>query len=69
MSLLDEADNSVDSLAKMKAALPSLEMYAAPDLPEETFSEIYHWAFSYMKGDSLKKVVDLDVFISWVELT
>lgn len=58
------ANFSVDTLDKMKAALPSLERYASPDLAEETFSELYHWAFTYMKGESIKKVVDLDVIYS-----
>ena len=62
------ADCGVDTLEKLKALLPSLEKYAAPDLAEETFSEIYHWTFTYMKGESLKKVVDLDVpsLSSWL---
>jgi hypothetical protein len=51
----------VDTLAKLKDAVPSLEMYASSFCAEETFSRIYHWAFMYMKENEMRKVIDLDV--------
>lgn len=53
-----------DTLAKMKDALPSLEMYASSSCAEEIFSRIYHWAFIYMKENEMRKVIDLDVSTS-----
>src|SRR5438046_10538355 len=52
---------SVDTLTKMKAVLPSLEKYTSQSCAEETFAEIYHWTFTYLKETEMRKVVDLDV--------
>ena len=60
--MMSVVNRSVDTLDKMKAALPSLERYASSSCTEETFLEIYHWAFTYLKENSMRKVVDLDVF-------
>jgi hypothetical protein len=51
----------VDTLSKMKDILLSLEKYASESCAEETFAEIYHWAFTYLKENEMQKVVDLDV--------
>jgi len=51
----------VDTLNKMKAALPSLEKYATPSCADETFLEIYHWTFTYLKENEMCKVVDVQV--------
>jgi hypothetical protein len=48
----------------MRAVIPTLDKYTSPDLAEETFAEIYHWTFTYLKGESMKKVVDLEVIPS-----
>ena len=45
----------------MKDALPSLEKYASQSCAEETFAEIYHWTFTYLKENEMRKVIDLDV--------
>lgn len=45
----------------MKDVLPSLEKYASQSCPEETFAEIYHWTFTYLKENEMRKVIDLDV--------
>jgi hypothetical protein len=59
--LFHQTYTSVDTLPKMKDALPSLEKYTDQSCPEEIFSEIYHWIFTYLKENEMKKVVDLDV--------
>src|SRR5208282_4371632 len=51
----------VDTLSKMKEKLPSLEKYTSESCAEETFAEIYHWAFTYLKENEMQKVVDLEV--------
>ena len=53
--------NRVDTLDKLKATLPKLEKYTSQSCAEETFVEIYHWTFTYMKENEMRKVVDLDV--------
>lgn len=45
----------------MKDFLPSLKKYIAPDLAEETFSDIYHWTFTYLRENGMRKVIELDV--------
>ena len=45
----------------MKNVIPTIEGYAAPTCPEETFLEIYHWAFVYMKENEMRKIIDVDV--------
>ena len=56
-----EVNTSVDTFTKMKDTLPSLEKYTSQSCPEETFAEIYHWAFKYLKENEMRKVVDIDV--------
>jgi hypothetical protein len=51
----------IDTAAKMKDFIPSLQKYTSPDLAEETFSEIYHWTFTYLRENGMQKVVELDV--------
>jgi len=51
----------VDTLNKMKTELPSLEKYADSSCAEETFFEIYHWTFTYLKENEMCKVVDVEV--------
>ena len=58
---LPDFDLRVDTLDKMKAALPSLEKYTSQSCAEETFAEIYHWTFTYLKEGGMRKVVDLEV--------
>lgn len=60
-SLLTVLTIRVDTLSKMKDTLPSLEKYTSQSCAEETFAEIYHWAFVYLKENEMRKVVDLDV--------
>ena len=55
------SDRRVDTLTKMKDALPSLEKYTSQSCAEETFAEIYHWTFTYLKENEMRKVIDLDV--------
>jgi hypothetical protein len=57
---LHRSNNSVDTLEKLKEKVPSLEKYISPQGREETFSEIYHWLFSALKGNPNKKVVELE---------
>jgi hypothetical protein len=58
---LPDFDRRVDTLDKMKAAIPSLEKYTSQSCAEETFAEIYHWTFTYLKEGGIRKVVDLEV--------
>lgn len=58
---LRSSDSRADTLDKMKAIIPSLEKYASQSCAEETFTEIYHWTFSYLKEGGMRKVVDLEV--------
>jgi DCN1-like protein 1/2 len=57
------ANSRVDTVDKMKAALPSLEKYASSSCAEETFLEIYHWTFTYLKENEMRKVVDVEVHL------
>lgn len=45
----------------MKDTLPILEKYTSQSCAEETFAEIYHWTFTYLKENEMRKIVDLDV--------
>jgi len=45
----------------MKETLLSLEKYTSQSCAEETFTEIYHWTFTYLKENEMRKVIDLDV--------
>jgi hypothetical protein len=54
------ANERVDTLDKMKLILPSLAAYKS--CAEETFSELYHWTFLYLREGGLRKVIDLEVF-------
>lgn len=62
------SDHRVDTLDKMKAAIPSLEKYTSQSCAEETFAEIYHWTFLYLR-EGIRKVVDLEVSIAKISST
>jgi hypothetical protein len=45
----------------MKEILSSLQKYTTQDVAEETFAEIYHWTFLYLRENGMRKVIDIDV--------
>jgi hypothetical protein len=45
----------------MKAKIPSLQKYTSQSCAEETFAEIYHWTFLYLREGGMRKVVDIEV--------
>src|SRR5579859_1762428 len=57
------ANSRVDTLAKMKATLPSFEKYTSQSSSDETFSDFYYWIFTYHREGGMRKVVDIDVTI------
>jgi len=61
LNRVPSSDHRVDSLDKMKAKIPSLQKYISQSCAEETFAEIYHWTFLYLREGGIRKVIDIEV--------